>query len=187
MCCAGTVLIATSCPVPATRPCCRSDPPSKFGGRWSAEAASFVRQLALPSSRGPTRAAPPAFRAAYLRFCAWSALLAFAEEAFAANLLSMHVPGMERLPCAATSSPTPPRPPRSPAACPNHHACAGVATLLGKNLELSAAAHASVHAAGRYLACAGAAGLRWAADTERSCRACRAGANFFAAVERHVL
>ena len=52
--------------------------------------------------------------------------------------------------------------------------------------ELRAAARASVHAAGRHLARTSAAGRRWAADAQRSRRACRTGAALSAAAARRV-
>ena len=64
----------------------------EVGGRWSAEAATFVRQLA----RCKARSAPPPSRAAAISAFTlrWSALLSFAAaRSFAASLLSLPLTG----------------------------------------------------------------------------------------------
>ena len=64
----------------------------EIGGRWSAEAATFVRLLA----RCRARSAPPASRAAAISAFTlrWSALLSFAAaRSFAASLLSLPLTG----------------------------------------------------------------------------------------------
>ena len=63
-----------------------------IGGRWSAEAATFVRLLA----RCRARSAPPPSRAAAISAFTlrWSALLSFAAaRSFAASLLSLPLTG----------------------------------------------------------------------------------------------
>ena len=64
----------------------------EVGGRWSPEAAQFVRLLA----RCRARSAPPLLRGACVAACVrrWTALLAFAAaKAFAATLLSLPLHG----------------------------------------------------------------------------------------------
>ena len=64
----------------------------ELGGRWSSEAATFVKLLA----RLRARAVPPASRGPSIAaFARWSALLSFAAAlAFAASLLSLPLGGV---------------------------------------------------------------------------------------------
>ena len=81
----------------------------ELGGRWSAEAATFVRLLARLSAR----ALPASSRGAGISAYAsrWSALLSFAAaRAFAASLSPARPMLMARPRCSATSSLTPPLP-----------------------------------------------------------------------------
>ena len=86
-----------------------------------------------------------------------------------------------RSPASPRSRAVPASSPRAARSCYSRLA----APLVGVP-ELRAAARASVHAAGRHLARTSAAGRRWAADAQRSRRACRTGAALSAAAARRV-